>query len=166
MQMGWPIATRPAAEHGSGQKNLFFHLLDLAIVNSYILLSSCGGKKISHGDFHLNLFKEMLARSGHEPRPPMHVGRPAPTSANTGRLDTRHNKHWPGCNPKQQHCRVFSKGRDANRGIQMCQVQHGPLCGPKLFQRLPHKKTSFRSFSMETVGASTKVKEHGYLQLL
>jgi len=32
------------------KKNLF-HLLDLAIVNSYILLSSCGGKKISHRDF-------------------------------------------------------------------------------------------------------------------
>jgi hypothetical protein len=27
-------------------KKLFFHLLDMAIVNSYILLSSCGGKKI------------------------------------------------------------------------------------------------------------------------
>jgi len=32
-------------------KKLFFLLLDLAIVNSYILLSSCGGKKISHRDF-------------------------------------------------------------------------------------------------------------------
>jgi hypothetical protein len=32
-------------------KKLFFHLLDLAILNSYILLSSCGGKKISHRDF-------------------------------------------------------------------------------------------------------------------
>ena len=32
-------------------KKLFFHLSDLAIVNSYILLSSCGGKKISHRDF-------------------------------------------------------------------------------------------------------------------
>jgi len=48
-------------------KKLFFHLLDLAIVNSYILLSSCGGKKISHRDFHLTLIREMLARSGHEP---------------------------------------------------------------------------------------------------
>jgi len=28
-------------------KKLFFHLLDLAILNSYILHSLCGGKKIS-----------------------------------------------------------------------------------------------------------------------
>ena len=41
--------------------------LDLAIVNSHILLSSCGGKKISHRDFHLTLIREMLAWSGHEP---------------------------------------------------------------------------------------------------
>ena len=39
-------------------KKLFFHLLDLAIVNSYILLSSCGGKKISHRDFHLTLIRD------------------------------------------------------------------------------------------------------------
>jgi len=36
-----------AVRHGSGQKKLFFHLLKLAILNSYLLLSSCGGKKIS-----------------------------------------------------------------------------------------------------------------------
>jgi len=36
-------------------KKLFFHLLDLAIVNSHILLSSCGGKKVSHRDFRLTL---------------------------------------------------------------------------------------------------------------
>jgi len=78
-------------------KKLFFHLLDLAIVNSYILLSSCGGKKISHRDFHLTLIREKLAWSGHGPRPSMPVGRPAPASTNIGRLDTRHNKHsaWP-----------------------------------------------------------------------
>jgi len=29
-------------------KKLSFHLLDLAIVNSYIHLSSCGGKKVPH----------------------------------------------------------------------------------------------------------------------
>jgi len=30
---------------------LFFHLFDLAILNSYILLSICCGKKISQRDF-------------------------------------------------------------------------------------------------------------------
>ena len=75
---------------------LFFHLLGLAIVNSYILLSSCGGKKISHRNFQLILTREMLARSGHEPPPSMSVGRPATASNNTSRLDTRHIKHWPG----------------------------------------------------------------------
>jgi len=32
-------------------KKLFFHLLDLVILNSHILHSLCGGKKISHRDF-------------------------------------------------------------------------------------------------------------------
>jgi len=65
------------------KKKLFFHLLDLAVVNSYILLSSCGGKKISHRDFRLTLIREMLARSGREPRPSVSVGRPASASNNT-----------------------------------------------------------------------------------
>jgi hypothetical protein len=54
-------------------KELFFHLLNLAIVNSYILLSSCNGKKISHRDFRLTLIREMLAHSGYEPRPSIPV---------------------------------------------------------------------------------------------
>ena len=42
-------------------KKLFFHLLDLTILNSYILHSSCGGKKISHRDFRFTLVRNMLA---------------------------------------------------------------------------------------------------------
>jgi len=88
----------------------FFHLLDLAIVNSYILLSSCGGKKISHRDFRHTLIREMLAQSGHEPRPSMPLERPAAASNNTGRLDTRHNKHWPGHSNMKRRCHVCSVG--------------------------------------------------------
>jgi len=69
-------------------KKLFFHLSYLAIVNSHILLSSCGGKKISHRDFHLTLIREMPARSGHELQTSMPMERPAPASTNIGRLDT------------------------------------------------------------------------------
>jgi len=89
-------------------KKLFFHLLDLAILNSYILISSCGGKKIAHRDFRLILIREMLAWAGHEPQPSLPVGRPAPASSNIGRLDTRHGKHWPGRSPSKRRCRVCS----------------------------------------------------------
>ena len=89
-------------------KKLFFHLLDLAIVNSYILLYSCGWKKISHRYFQLTLMREILAQAGHEPRPSMPVGRPAQISTNIVRLDTRHNKHWRVYNPTQRRYRICS----------------------------------------------------------
>jgi hypothetical protein len=99
----------------------------MAIVNSYILLSSCGGKKIWHRDFHLTLIRGMLARSGHEPRPSMTVGRPAPASTNIRRLDTCHIKHWPGRNPKQRRCHVCS-ARSVTRSVVLkyvkCDVVH------------------------------------------
>jgi hypothetical protein len=87
----WPIATRPAVEHGNGQKH-FFHLLDMAILNSYILLLSGSEKKISQKGFRLALVREMLARAGHKPRPSMSVRRPAFASAKLGRLNA-HYKH-------------------------------------------------------------------------
>ena len=40
-------------------KKLFFHLLDLAILNSYILHSSCGGKKIPPRDFLYTVVRNM-----------------------------------------------------------------------------------------------------------
>ena len=98
----WTLSPQP--------RRLFFHLLDLAIVNRYIVLSfQVVGRKF-HRDFRLMLIREMLARSGHEPRPSIPVGRPAPASTNIRRLDTRHNKHWPGRNPKQRRCRMCSRG--------------------------------------------------------
>jgi len=49
-------------------KKLFFHLLDLAILNSYILHFSCGGKKMSHRVFRYTLVRNMLAHAGPERR--------------------------------------------------------------------------------------------------
>jgi hypothetical protein len=85
-----------------------FHLLDLAILNSCIPLSACGGKKISHSDFRLTLNREMPVWDGHEPWPSMPVGKPAPASTNIGRLDTRQNNHWPSCNPTKRQCPMCS----------------------------------------------------------
>jgi len=99
----------------------------LAIVNSYILLSSCGGKKISHRDFSLTIIREMLARSGQEPQPSMPVRRPDLASTNIRRLDTCHNKHWPGRNPKQWHCHMCSARGVARTVLFKC-VKCDALC--------------------------------------
>jgi len=44
----WPTVTPLPIAHSSGQKTVLPSVLDLAILNSYILNSSCEGKKISH----------------------------------------------------------------------------------------------------------------------
>jgi hypothetical protein len=63
-------------------KKHFFHLLDLGVLNSYILLLSCGRKKISGRDFQLAVFRDMLARGGYERRPLRPIGRPVLASTN------------------------------------------------------------------------------------
>jgi hypothetical protein len=45
---------------------------------------------------------------GYEPRPSKPVGRPAQTSTNIGRLNTRHSLHWPNRGNTQRRCRVCS----------------------------------------------------------
>ncbi|PSN36661.1 hypothetical protein C0J52_20299 [Blattella germanica] len=44
-------------------KKLFFHLTDLTILNSYILLTSCGAK-LTHRDFRLRLVLELVEQGG------------------------------------------------------------------------------------------------------
>ena len=57
-------------------KKLFFHLFDLAILNSYILFSSLGCKKISHSDFLNTLLGNLLAHAGHEQNVQRPIGGP------------------------------------------------------------------------------------------
>jgi hypothetical protein len=67
-------------------KKIFFHLLDLMILNSFILMSSCGAK-LSHRDFRLALVCNMLEHAGmcrSCPRRPL--GRPPALSSIIFRL--------------------------------------------------------------------------------
>jgi hypothetical protein len=75
---------------------LFFHLLDLTVLNSWILLSSCGAK-CTHRGFRLLLVRNLIEEAGRsQDRPtPLLVGRPSAAAANVMRLDSRHKKHWP-----------------------------------------------------------------------
>jgi hypothetical protein len=49
-------------ETRSGE-TLFFHLLDLIILNSCILLTSCSSK-LSHRDFRLSLVRDLIEEGG------------------------------------------------------------------------------------------------------
>ena len=76
---------------------LFFHLLNLTVLNSWILLSSCGAK-CTHIDFRLLLVRNLIGEAGrshYRPTPSL-AGRPSAAAANVMRLDSRHNQHWPG----------------------------------------------------------------------
>jgi len=75
---------------------LFFHLLDLTVLNSWILLSSCGSK-YTHRDFRLLLVRNLIEEAGKSqdhPTPRL-VGRPSAAATNVLRFESRHNKHWP-----------------------------------------------------------------------
>jgi len=88
-------------------KKLFFHLLDLAILNSYILHSSCGGKKMSYRDFRYTLVRNMLAHAGPERSVPRSLGRPPNVESHVASLEVSGSKHWPIPSEMQLRCHVF-----------------------------------------------------------
>jgi hypothetical protein len=74
---------------------LFFHLLGLTVLNSWILLSSCGAK-YTHRDFRLLLVRNLIEEAGRsQDRPtPSLVGGPSAAETNVTRLEVRHSQHW------------------------------------------------------------------------
>ena len=75
---------------------LFFHFLDLTVLNSWILLSSCGAK-YTHRDFRLLLLRNLIEKAGkiQDCPIPRLVGRPSSGTKNVLRLESCHNKRWP-----------------------------------------------------------------------
>jgi len=63
-----------------------FHLFDLTILNSHILFSSLGGKKISHRDFRNTVLWNLLAQAGHGRNVQRPVGRPPTAVTQVHRL--------------------------------------------------------------------------------
>ena len=123
-------------------KKLFFHLLDLAILNSYILYSSCGGKKISHRDFRYNLVRNMLAYAGPEWRVPRALGRPPNVESHVARLEVCGSKHWPTPSETQLSCRVCKARGVTQKVFVKCRKCEVGLCFKK--------KTCFEDYHTKT----------------
>ena len=117
-------------------KNLFFHLLDLAVLNSYILHSSCGGKKMSHRDFRYTLVRNILAHARPERRVPRTLGRPPNVESHVARLEVCGSKHWPVPSETQLRRRVYKVRGVTQKVCVKCRNSE-----KNMFWRLPHKGT-------------------------
>jgi len=96
---------------------LFFHLLDVTVLNSSILLSSCGAK-YTHRDFRLLLVSNFIEEAGKsQDRPtPRLVVRPSVGAKNVLLLDSRHNKHWRAKSSTQMYC-CLCASHDQRKGM-------------------------------------------------
>ena len=102
---------------------LFFHLLDLTVLNSWILLSSCGAK-YTHIDFRLLLVRKLTEEAENSPDHPNPrlVVRPSVGAKNVLQLESRHNKHWPVKSSTQMHCCVLLVVKERARCINVPDV--------------------------------------------
>jgi len=116
-------------------KKLFFHLFDLTILNSYILFSSLGGKKISHRDFQNTLMFNLLAQAGHEWNLQRPGGRPPATAPQLIRFEEHGRKHWHITSATKRRC-CMCAARCVTRNVSMiyqrCDV--GLCCNKTCFR--------------------------------
>ena len=124
-------------------KKLFFHLLDLTILNSYILHSSCGGKKISHRDFRFTLVRNMLAHAGPERRVPRPLGRPPKVEKRVARLEVCGSKHWPTPSETQLRCCVCKARGVTKKVFWKCRKCEVGLCVKNTCFEDYHTKAQF-----------------------
>jgi len=106
-------------------KKHFFHLFDLASLNSYILFSSSEGKKISHRDFRNTLMWNLLAQARHERNVKRTVGRPPAAAPQLIIFEERGRKLWPiPSATRRSYCMCAARGvtRKVSMICQRCDV--------------------------------------------
>ena len=114
---------------------LFFHFLDLTVLNSWILLSSCG-TKYTHWYFRLLLVRNLIEEAGKSqdcPTPRL-VGRPSVAATNVLGLKSRHNKHWPAKPSTHLRCRLCSSLGQRKRTVYKCTRCDMGLCMVPCFE--------------------------------
>ena len=114
---------------------LFFHFLDLRVLNSWILLSSCGAK-YTHWDFRLLLVRNLTEEAGKsQDRPtPRLVGRPSSSAKNVLGLESRHKKHWAAKSSTQLCCCLCSSRSQRKGTMYKCTRHDVGLCVVPCFE--------------------------------
>jgi len=108
---------------------LFFHFLEVTVLNYWILLSSCGAK-YTPWDFRLLLVRNLIEEAGKsQERPtPKLVGRPSVATTNVAQLKSRHNQHWPAKSSTQLWCHLCSSRSQRKGTVYKCARCDMGLC--------------------------------------
>ena len=132
-------------------RRLFFHQIDMAIVNAYILylMSPCSGKRLTHSQFRVELAKQLLmeevipVEEPEEGRPlGPHLDPNPPSSRLTGRHFPSKLGSTTAGHQHQQQCVVCShkKGRGRTTTTYKCKQCQLPMCVVPCFE-LYHTRT-------------------------
>jgi hypothetical protein len=119
-------------------KKLFFHLLDLTVLNSYILLDSCGAK-LTLRDFRLGLIRDLIQEGGKVLGSQI-TPQGMPTLS-TSRLEAKYVLHWLERGTPRR-CRVCSARKKQSRTIYVCPKCNVALCVVPCF-KIYHTKSKF-----------------------
>ena len=142
---------------------LFFQLLDLTVLNSWILLS-CGAK-YTHRDFRLLLVRKLIeeAEESQDHPNPRLVVTTSVGAKNVLRLESPHNKHWPAKSSTQMCCCVLLATRERVRCINAPDVMWAhsrclvlQLSFEDLNQSMSPLKISYHYTSSVTVSSSNR----------
>jgi hypothetical protein len=121
-------------------KKLFFHLLDLTILNAYILSKSCGST-MTHLKFREQLVQDLIVLSWEEnigacgtPR-----GRPSSSENQLVCLEIKQSTHWPD-KGKERRCCVCQLNKKIKKLVYYCKKCDCGLCIVPCFE-VWHTKT-------------------------
>ena len=98
-------------------KKLFFHLIDMTILNAFLIHKSCGAKMM-HKNFCEILVRKLIIHSQEENVTASGIsrGRPHPTASQLSRMEVKHSQHWP------------SKGKQRGVMCVRCTSKHEAGC--------------------------------------
>jgi hypothetical protein len=140
-------------------KKLFFHFLDMTILNSFLLLTSCGAK-MTHRDFRLALVRNLIEDAGSLRRP---LGRPAGPDRKVSRLEVNFSNHWP-VRSSRVNCRTCS-ARGIRKRVQIkCKECDMSLCIGECF-KVYHKNVKlWRIEECWDVSEPQNISPNNYVQ--
>jgi len=116
-------------------KELFFHLTDMTILNTFLIQKSCGGK-MTYKNFHEILVRELIIHSqeGNATASGPSRGRPSSTVSQLSRLQVKHSQHWPS-KGKQRPCRVCMLQKLTQSMLYFCRKCDVGLCVVNCFAK-------------------------------